>query len=333
MTDRVDDDPQDDSPAPAPAPAPAEAPETQERPLPKWVPGGAGLGKVLRMDDIESRYGKPARTFAQRRLGLGFVLRMFDGAFARPFVDTIQLGDALSRWGRATAWANNALFGERTVPGVEYAAATRSVVIQFTAHPEERRFTEDGRDIAPTAVSARWLAALLKSDEPDILEASSVLRPRATGTYLKALEEVAQLEAGIDWLLLDEAQPRRVAVSPARVLETIAVLDQPVGTRRRRLRVTGVLYAADQYGHTFKMDVIKGELAGRTIAGKYGPSASETLEGAWRRGVDAVISVTEPVKPGLPRAPRTQFELIQVRRIREDLEVPPEPEQLTLISR
>jgi hypothetical protein len=293
--------------------------------------GRVPFGRVLRMESVTELFGPNSGTFASQRSGRGFVARLFGPRIGVGQVDAILLGDLLTLLGRATAWINNALAGKRTVPGVEYAAALSSVVVQFAASSEEEVYPEDERVVTPTAITGDWMASLLLSDEGEILKAVKQLRPRASGTYLKALEELAEQEIEADWLVLDQPKPRLIRTSKDSILETIEVLDQPVKMRTRRVPVVGILYAADQYGHTFKMDVIEGELAGKTIRGTYGPTASETLEGAWRKSVDATIRIREAAQPGLPRAPRTTYELERVREIL-DQAVPPEPQTLWDLS-
>lgn len=64
---------------------------------------------------------------------------------------------------------------------------------------------------------------------------------------------------------------------------------------------SGILYAANQYRHRFTMDVSDGELAGKTISGTYGPEVSDSLEGAWRKRVDALVRINAPEIEGMPR--------------------------------
>jgi hypothetical protein len=277
------------------------------------------------MDDVEAGYGVESERFIRTRFGRGYLVRIFGGAFADTHLDATVLGESLARIGRATSWFNNSLFGRRTVPGVEYAARVASVVVSFTAAPDEELLRDDSREVAPTAVSGHVLASLLRADEPQIVEAAQHLRPRATGVYLTALQELAEREASVEWVLLDGARPRRLTTSRGQIVDTIDVLEQPVETQRRHIGVSGIVYAADQYTHSFRMDVTGGELQGRTIRGSFGSAASETLEGAWRRAVDATLAVIEPAKPGLPRAPRTRYELVRVERVRFDEPVPTDP--------
>jgi hypothetical protein len=311
-------------------PSPQQTDTETDDPLPRFeFPPEGPLGHVLRMQDVTATFGRRAQQFASERSGRGFALRLSDGQIgAAGQVDSVLLGDSLSRIGRAASWINNALFGARTVPGVEYAAAISSVVVQFIAPPEEELYREQERSVAPTAITGEWMAAMLVADEDEILEAVQKLRPRASGTYLKALEDLAERELSTDWLLLDRADPIRVAASRGQIIDTIEVLEKPVPTRSRTVRLRGIIYAADQYGHKFKMDVIEGELANRTITGTYGVAASESLEGAWRRSVDATIRIVEPEYPGMPRAPRTRYELVRVREIYEQ-PVPLDPPSLS----
>jgi hypothetical protein len=281
------------------------------------------------MEDIRDAFGEETGSFARQHQGRGFAVRLFGGAF-EGVPDAVVLGDVLGRLGRAGAWFNNALFGRRTVPSVGYAAAIRSVVIQFTAGSEEEIYRADGDVYSPTAISGRWMGSLLEYDEATIWEAAATLRPRATGTYLSALEAVAEREGGVEWLVLDGEQPRVVRASRGSVVDTIDVLAQPVRTVARVENVTGILYAADQYGHTFKMDVTDGgEFTNRTIRGSYSRDANATLEGAWRKLVDATIRVIEPERAGMPRSPSTRFELVGISNVHMNATVPVEPPSVT----
>lgn len=293
--------------------------------VPIFRPGGAPLGDVLRMEDVSARFGEEAPEFISRNQGRGFLVRLFGGAYARGQVPATVLGDALTQLGKTGAWFNNALSGFRIEPDVSYAAAVRSVVVQFLSSPEEEIYDEQGRDITATARTGRWMASLTSASEEDIWRAARVLRPRATRSYLKALEEIAGHEGGAEWVLLDENQPQVVQASEGRIIDTIRILEKPVGVVAHVVQVTGVLYAANQYRHRFTMDVSDGELAGKTISGTYSSDASESLEGAWRKRVDALIRVNSPEVEGMPRSPRKSYELVSVTRVRLNESVPPEP--------
>ncbi|MDW5595937.1 hypothetical protein VSS74_16430 [Conexibacter stalactiti] len=272
-------------------------------------------------DDVRDTFGSDTVSHINADK-LHWAVRIHGPGIGHRVVDALKLSEVLAAIARATRWIGNGLYPTQgAVPGISLARAGSSAVVHLNPGLREEPVIglDDEDDAYVSVEGGRYLARLLAAanDWDTLSEGLAPLGARAVQTYTTVLDELAEMELGLNALVYAPLDPARGDLVPAQVDLTVdqAVEDlrflrhEPKMVRSVEM-VIGTLFA--QNAHTRRF-AIKPD-TGPQLTGEYTAEVEPLLGSVWNRRVVATIETVAPEYEWLPRAGRTRRVLHAVER-------------------